>query len=287
MSIAGSAPVVSTWSAYDLTQWNTASSNMMALFDNGSFMYGAHGNGAQAEHGFYDYDPANQRLRFTSIVDTNPSTVFPANFSPLPVLLAPTATFTQITNLTTTTPGLSALPNPIRQNGTGFAAIHAAMTGVTFGTADSGIGIVRTISGTFGADATGISTYLRNTTTACSVAAPCINQTTGAAITSGACTVGAPCYMPNYAYRVSWVLEEPGQAAREMTGAWLTQDSRRLWVWDSRTYYGLAVGMMGGSPTMNDACFTMEDLTAAEGIYTRRGSGTGCFALLQGQRMTR
>jgi hypothetical protein len=28
---------------------------------------------------------------------------------------------------------------------------------------------------------------------------------------------------------------------------------------------------------MNDACFTMEDLHQSTGIYTRRGSGTGCF----------
>jgi hypothetical protein len=28
---------------------------------------------------------------------------------------------------------------------------------------------------------------------------------------------------------------------------------------------------------MNDACFTMEDLHASGGIYTRRGSGTGCY----------
>jgi hypothetical protein len=62
-----------------------------------------------------------------------------------------------------------------------------------------------------------------------------------------------------------------------MTGTWISQDSRRLWSWDFRTYYGLAVGVLGGQPSMNDACFTIEDLHASSGIYTRRGSGLGCY----------
>jgi hypothetical protein len=66
-----------------------------------------------------------------------------------------------------------------------------------------------------------------------------------------------------------------------MTGAWVAQDSRRFWVWDYRSHYGTAVGMLGGSPSMSDACFTMENLHASSGIYTRRGTmpGTtqGCF----------
>lgn len=275
-AIANEAPRVVTWRPFDLTQWNVASSNMMTFFDNGTFLHGTHGNGAQVEHGFYDYDPVARTLRFSSIVDTNTSAVFPANFSPVPNVL-PTATTTGVSNLATTTPGLSALPNPIRQAGsTGFPAAHAAMTGVTFGTAESGLGVVRTISGKFGDDPAGIAGYPVNTTTPCSAVAPCINTTTGAVITSGACSVGAPCYGTNYAYRVSWVLEEPPQIDSELTGAWVTQDSRRMWVWDYRTYYGTAVGMAGGSPSMNDACFTLEDLHAAKGIYTRRSALSGC-----------
>lgn len=291
-AITNTAPLTSTWEPFDMTKQNAASSNMMAFFDNGTFLYGTHGNGAQVEHGFYDYDPTAQTLRFTSIVDTNISTVFPANFSPVPTQSPTATTPTTISHITTTTPGLSALPNPIRRNGTtqgstvtGFANVHAAMTGVTLDTVEremddgqvTGVVTLRTISGTFGADPDGISSYALNTTTACSAAAPCINPTTGATITAGACTVGAPCYMPNYAQRVSWVLEEPPQIDDEMTGAWITEDSRRLWVWDYRTYYGTSVAVMGGSPSMNDACFTLENLHASSGIYTRRGSATGCF----------
>jgi len=238
-NITSPVPVTSTWNSFDTTVQNTASSNMLGFFRNGTFLYGAHANGAQVEHGFYDYDPATQKLRFTLIVDTSNSTTFPSNFSPV---LAPGNTPTSVPNIgntRTTTPGISAAPNPIRQNGTS----HYSMSSVVFGTASSGgLGDVRTISGTFGAD--------------------------GAPFPTTATTANS---------RLDWVLQEPGQVDGEMTGAWLQEDGRRLWVWDFRTYYGTAVGMLGGSPSMNDACFTMENLHWSKGIYTRRGSGTGCY----------
>jgi hypothetical protein len=226
----------------------------------------------QVEHGFYDNDDVAQTLRFTLMVDTNnaspppfsppgtqpapnaPPTPFPTNFSPLLGVPTTNPGSTNINHTRTTTAGISALPNPIRRNGTtqatnvtGFSNLHAAMTGVTLGTVqrDLDIGItatLRTISGTFGGDPDGIAS----------------NATPSTA-------------------RVSWILEEPPQVPGEFTGAWLTQDSRRLWVWDYRTYYGTGVGVMGGSPSMNDACFTLENLHASSGIYTRRGSGTGCY----------
>lgn len=251
---AAPVPVTSTWEPFDFSKQNTASSNMMALFDNGTFLYGTHANGVQVEHGFYDYDNVAQTLRFTLIVDTNTSTTFPANFSPELTVATTATTSTNINHMRTTTPGISALPNPIRRNGTtqattvtGIANQHAAMTGVTLGTVQRQLDVgvtatLRTISGTFGADADGIASNA-----------------------------------PASTARVSWVLEEPPQVNGEFTGAWTTQDSRRLWVWDYRTYYGLSVGMSGGSPSMNDACFTLEDLHASSGFYTRRGSGTGCF----------
>lgn len=293
-SLTGTAPQTSTWEPFDMTKQNTASSNMMALFENGTFLYGTHANATQVEHGFYDYDPAAQTLRFTLIVDTDPSAVFPANFSPIQSTNPAGPGTTQITHILTTTPGISALPNPIRRNGTtaartvtGFANLHAAMTEVTLGSVqralDNGTtNTLRTISGTFGADADGIATYQVRTTGSCTAAAPCIDPNTGASIigtttTPVNCSAGAPCYSPNFAQRVSWTLEEPPQVMNEMTGAWVTQDSRRLWVWDYRTYYGTGVGVLGGSPSMNDACFSNEDLHAPSGIYTRRGTLTGCF----------
>lgn len=241
-NINSPVPVTSTWKPFDLTVQNTASSNMMGFFKNGTFLYGTHANGAQVEQGFYDYNPTANTLRFTLIVDTNTSTTFPATFSPNNTV--PAVGNTTIANTQTTTPGISAAPNPIRQDGTS----HYAMTGVALGSAESGLGTVRTISGTFGGDPAG---------------APFPVPTPPATGTRD--------------NRLAWVLQEPPQVAGEMTGAWLAQDGRRLWVWDYRTYYGTGVGVLGGSPSMNDACFTMEDLHAHAGIYTRRGTGTGCY----------
>jgi hypothetical protein len=61
-----------------------------------------------------------------------------------------------------------------------------------------------------------------------------------------------------------------------MTGAWLAQDSRRLWVFDKETYYGTHVGVVGVY-AMNDACFTMPDVSVSSGLYTRRPSINGCY----------
>jgi hypothetical protein len=115
-----------------------------------------------------------------------------------------------------------------------------SLTGVTFGTDDvTELGTVRTISGTFGGD----------------TAAPFTAATT----------------------RVAWVLKEPVSINSQMTGGFISQDHRRFFVWDFRNYFGTAVGVLGGAPSMNDACFTLEDLHVSEGIYTRRGSISLCL----------
>lgn len=49
-------------------------------------------------------------------------------------------------------------------------------------------------------------------------------------------------------------------------------------MWDYLTYFGTHVGVVGGAPSLNDACFTVGDVEASHGIYTRRGTVTGCYA---------
>jgi hypothetical protein len=79
------------------------------------------------------------------------------------------------------------------------------------------------------------------------------------------------------AARLDWELTEPQSIQGEMTGTWKARDNRRFWVWDYLTYYGTHVGVAGGAPSMNDACFTVAKVEAPFGIYTRRGSSTGCY----------
>jgi hypothetical protein len=204
---------------------------MITFFRDGTFLYGTHAQNSaavlqvQVEQGFYDFDPttpANQRLRFTTVTDTNTSATFPTTFA--------------ATRNNTSSAGVSATPGPVTYTPAGSptgttASTARAMTNVVVGT-----GTPRTISGTFGSDGT--------TATAA---------------------------------RLSWVLSEPLQIDGQWTGAWVTQDHRRFWVWDYRTNYGMHVGAHGGTANMQDACFTVEDFRAPSGLYTRRGSSTGCY----------
>ena len=137
--------VTSTWKPFDLTVHNTASSNMITFFPNGTFLYGTHAAAIQVEHGFYEYDPGAQRIRFTIVTDTNPSTTFPANFGPGPT--NPTIA----SQIPTAVPGISASPGPVVAHGQS----HRSLTNVVFGSADViNFGQVRTLSGVFGLDAT-------------------------------------------------------------------------------------------------------------------------------------
>lgn len=225
-----SAPVVEvTWDPFDFTKQNTASSNMIAFFPNGTYIYGTHANVTQVEHGFYDYDPVAGTLRFTLNVDTTAAgpaaTRFPANFSP--------ANATSAATVPTTTNGLTSVPGTVMVG----TVRHAILNNVDVST--PGV-----ISGQFA----GAQTLF---------AAP-------------ATTTNEP------NATLGWVLEAPHSIANEITGGWLAQDSRRLWVYDRRTYYGYHVGV-SGVLSVNDACFTIDDLSASSSFYTRRPSIIGCY----------
>lgn len=77
--------------------------------------------------------------------------------------------------------------------------------------------------------------------------------------------------------RATWNLREPLNVAGQMTGAWVTKDHREMWVYDFNTTYGYHIGVNGGAPNMQDACYTLDDYTKPTGYYTRRGSSTGCY----------
>ncbi len=77
--------------------------------------------------------------------------------------------------------------------------------------------------------------------------------------------------------KLDWTLTEPQSVNNEFTGSWISRDHRRFWVWDYLTNYGMHVGVVGGAPSVNDACFTTPDVRLSYGIYTRRGSNTGCY----------
>lgn len=77
----------------------------------------------------------------------------------------------------------------------------------------------------------------------------------------------------------SWYfgMTEPESIDNQMTGAWITQDHRRFWVYDFNTTYGYHAGVNGGAPNLQNACYPLDDFRASTGFYSRRGSSTGCY----------
>jgi hypothetical protein len=68
---------------------------------------------------------------------------------------------------------------------------------------------------------------------------------------------------------------EPVSTPAQMTGAWVTADHRRMWIYDGSTYNGFHAGV-NGMGNAQDACFTIDDPAALAGYFTRRGSSTTC-----------
>lgn len=211
-----------TWQPENFTRQNTGSSNMLAFFEDGTFLYGTHAAQSQVEHGFYEYNPDAHTLRFTIISDsgTGNQTTFPTSF----------------TDNQPTTQGLST--NPGRW-------VVGSSSYVSMGNVQIG-GNPRTITGTFGpygsSPVTGTGTFAR---------------------------------------QVDWELTEPVSIDGQITGAWASQDRRRIWVYDYNFLYGLHVGVNGGASNMQDACFAVSDFAAPTGFYTRRAQSTGCHPYLR------
>jgi hypothetical protein len=243
---------VSEWLYLDTRTQNSAAVNFMQFFANGTFLYGSAGAtlnattffaqaAVQLEHGFYDYNAANGTLRFTMHTDTNTSTTFPTAFGTSTVFITAPNTFT---------PGLSASPGAFVVSpapASPAATRHAAMCNVqkVFSSLGAPIGITKKITGSFGVGG-------------------------GASLCGTAPTASG-------ARQLDWELTEPHSLDNEMTGAWVTRDSRRMWVFDADSTYGTHIGV-NGAPTMQNACFTVENYHASDSTYNRRGAITQCLA---------
>jgi hypothetical protein len=246
---AGATPVTVEYKNYDWTLQNLGSSNMLTFFDDGTFLYGTHANGfgslpegAAILASTYSVQVEHGFYDYDPTARTLRFTLI-TDTDPTGVYPATwsAATSTQATQSRVWTSGLSAAPGAI-VNGTP--------------TVGAGIGIW-----------TAAMTNVEKTTTPFaegrSIAAPqTLRRITGSFGTSP---------------KLDWVLTEPQSLAGEMTGTWISRDHRRSWVWDYLNYYGTQVAVLGGAPSMNDACFTVADVEASAGVYTRRGTSTLCL----------
>lgn len=233
---------------FDLTVQNTASSNVLTFFDDGTFLYGTHANSIQIEHGFYDYDATAATLRFTMHTDTNTGTVFPVGnaFDPRPVQ-------NQGSPYSTATNGLSATPGPLVVGTTR----HAALCNVVKVPGSN----PRRVTATFGGTATFTpsgTTFTSTTISTCGgpIAAP-----------SGGTVVTA-------ATRVEWELTEPVSSASRLEGTWITQDHRRAFVYDDRNYFAFHVGVAGGAANLQDVCLALDNAADSSSFYIARAVTT-------------
>jgi hypothetical protein len=259
-STANPSPVAitATFNNYDWTVQNLGSSNMLTFFPNGTFLYGTHGYIAGSLPDLTNAAPYSVQVEH-GFYDYDPGTAtlrFTLITDTNPTGVFP-ATYAAAGNIVwnaarTGSPGLSAAPAPTVTGtpaaGGGIGMWTAVMTNVARSRVPFGEG--------------------RNP-------AQTLGRITG--VFGGATSTAA---------RLDWVLTEPQSINGEMTGTWVARDSRRFWVWDYLNYYGTHVGVVGGAPSMNDACFTVADVAASYGVYTRRGTSTGCFAYNRPARTT-
>lgn len=238
-----------TFNNYDWTVQNLGSSNMLTFFEDGTFLYGTHGYISGTLPDFSNAAPYSVQVEH-GFYDYDPAGTlrFTLITDTNPTAVYPTA-YSGTDNIVwnaarTGTPGLSAAPAPVVSGtpaaGAGIGMWTAVMTGVQKTTLQFGNGRVPGQS---------------------------LSRITG---TFGGAT--------STAARLDWELTEPQSIAGEMTGTWVSRDNRRTWVWDYLNYYGTHVGVANGAPSMNDACFTVAEVEAPFGTYTRRGTSTGCYA---------
>jgi hypothetical protein len=243
------SPITAVYNNYDWTDQNLASSNMLTFFPDGTFLYGTHAYTSGTLPDLSNAAPYSVQVEHGFYAYDPAGTLrFTLITDTNPTAAYPTAyaaTDNVVWNAARTgTPGLSAAPAP-------------TVSGTA--TAGAGIGIWTAVMGNVQKTTVPLNQG-RNPNQPLSR----ITGTFGGASPTAA--------------RLDWELTEPQSLTGEMTGTWASRDNRRFWVWDYLTYYGTHVGVANGAPSMNDACFTTAELEASFGVYTRRGTSTGCYA---------
>jgi hypothetical protein len=251
-------PITAVYNNYDWTVQNMASSNMLTFFADGTFLYGTHAYIAGSlPDGITPASAYSTQVEHGFYdYDAAGTLRFTLITDTNPTAVFP-ATYAATDNIVwnaarTGTHGLSASP--------GFVATAQA-------TAGGGIGIWNAVM-----------TNVQKTTVPLNQGRDPAQQLSRITGTFGGETAAAA--------RLDWELTEPQSLDGEMTGTWVSRDNRRFWVWDYLTYYGTHVGVVGGAPSMNDACFTVAEVEAPYGTYTRRGSSTGCYPYNRPARTT-
>lgn len=221
---------------------------ILSFFDDGTFLFGSHGNaGARngLEYGFYDYDPAQRTLDFNIFLDASTLAGTYAQYPDPTALGTAVVTVASLSN----TLGYGTIPamSPQRLGANAASAPNGGVARATDVIVNPGS--PASISMTF--TGTPINTTLTGTGAG--------NPVADAVETSATLT-----------------FTEPDQKPGTMTGAWISEDHRRFWVFDFNNYSGFHAGV-NGSINVQDGCVVFGDPEASSSYYVRRGGSTGCM----------
>lgn len=222
----------------------------MTFFEDGTFLFATHGNAVDRtglEYGFYNYDPVAQTLDFNVFLDASTAT---ATYQAVAANVDPTLIYVAQPASLSNTLGYGTIPamTPARRNH------HAA-------SAPNG-GVARATNVTVNPAARSISmTFSGRPINANGVEQP-----------------AAPAPQPPPVRTQTLTFTEPPQIAGQMTGAWVSPDHRRVWVFNYNNTSGMHAGV-NGPINFQDACYVFDDPEATTSFYTRRGGGTGCMTL--------
>jgi hypothetical protein len=247
--------------------------DFLTFFPNGTFLHGTHRATATAgvEHGFYDYDPVAATLNFAILTDTNGR---PGSLDGVTVAACDFAfggAFGTPACPAGTIPAATTVPAC-----SGFCSVPTYVD-VPVGASQS--------AGLSGVGGFTVRLPFDNGFAYSAASAPLT-------ATEVVVTPGSPSAPGKLSMRFGveagnnlnpvWTMTEPGSTPGQMHGAWVSPDSKRVFVYNPITYYGFHAGV-NGAPNLQDACFTILDTTVAEGFYTRRGGDTGCMATANAQ----
>jgi hypothetical protein len=222
----------------------------MSFFDDGTFLFATHGNAigrVGVERGFYNYDPALGTLDFNIFLD-NSTLEATYQASPTPLATNMTSPYYHPTGIFVDQP--ASLSNTL-----GYAAPSAPTRRNSFAASAPNGGV---------AQATNVTV---NTGSPASISM----MFSGVPINAAGATQGGGAVRSQ-----TWTFTEPTQKAGQMTGAWVSSDNRRLWVYDYNNATGTHAGV-NGPINLQAACYVFDNPLATTSFYSRAGGGTGCM----------
>jgi hypothetical protein len=249
----------------------------MTFFANGTFLFGVHHATptspagaaplAGVEHGFYNYTPGAQTMDFVVLTDSSSGPSFCGFAAGNPA--CPTgATFSS--NFLTLFPPVAGT--------SGLSGVSGYSMPLSFTTFLYGPGSVAATNVTKTAAIPGVAPLAGEPSPAdpgLPAVGPQLRLTFGATTWTLVQPISPTWEWVDTTY--PGAADEPFWKPDRMEGAWVTEDSLQVWVYNSTSLNGLHAGV-NGAPNLQDACFPIELRNSSFGYdrYYAVRSGTSC-----------